>query len=530
MIIAITGLGGSGKTSVLELLKNETSLYTVHYPDMWILTSMLQKVRYLRIKKNLKHTIREVPKQQRHLSIFIKALVLWLDSWLVWLIRLCAQRRKVVICDRYAYDQMVYLNSVSRFGKKLIVWLSKIIPRVNIVVYFDLPAEVAQQRKYEWDLQYLHREVESRRTILREINTPVYMVDATASPEILCKALKELIEIHRFTDRVNQDTFLLLSALDSEIFSRYPNLFSVLKLDFHKLSQSARRNRLTYALSRLKLTKLFSDGDEMPNVNETQIREKWCQTLEYLGRLAKQHNLPMMIIKNFLETPIPRLPNDVDVCIMGRDEKRVINILQKTGKIRLLEPKKWLYSNKDFLPVDLYIGGIYESGLVIIQEQCLWEDAVRYNDLLYYPSPEIQTLLIIAHSIHETASMTLFDLLQVKHLASSKGIKWNRLFKETETCGWSYLFTRWLKLANLACKTFFGREIAPDFGTVLPKFLIFPFNLPLREITYTWWKMNLKDTPNRSIFTRVISIFGCTIKALRICRVRLMGRIPFHEN
>jgi thymidylate kinase len=529
MIIALSGLGGSGKTTVLKCLEKEMgSLQAIHYPDELILTPMAQKL-IQRMKYLTQKPSRDSSHEALHIRcssfvVLLKALFYLIDAWIVWMFKLRNKANGLVVCDRYAYDQIIYYYMSVRRHKKLILWLAQIIPPVDLIIHFDVPPEVASRRKYEWPLEYLTREVDSRHTVFKVIKVPKITIDATASSQVLCQALKELIYICQEASAIDLYTCILLALLDPEVGVRCPNLVSVLKIDLW-ITQFARRNRVAYALSRVRQDNAF-----IARYGEFSIKqcEKWQQTIAYLNKLSKQNDIPMLVIKDFLETEVPRLPSDVDICIRLQDYQRIREIFSIFGELKLVESYKIEWSGEGFLPVDFYIDGIHDSGLLMLREEFIWKGATRKGNL-FYPSPEVQIALLIQHSINETALITLFDAIHVKIL-SSGGIDWESLYEEAKACGWECLLHLWLSVLNTLYTPLLKRPLVSIPRALLfNSNLSFPFRLPIKSIIYIWWKKIFREN-SHILPVKLWAMVMITIKALRIWRVRYKGQVPFHNE
>lgn len=534
MIVSLTGLGGSGKSTVLKFLEKEIpSFKKIHYPSKLVLIPFIQmlkqKLGLTKKKLSQETSYCQEHKKQNSLFVILKAIFFLIDSWLIWLFKLKYAENNIIICDRYIYDYLVYYYSLTtyHFFKRIIIFLARTAPPVDIIIYLNALPEVAINRKYEWPIELLKQECEIRQIILKILNVPIFILDATKPPDILAKALKEAISLCKKNNAIDQNIFFLLSLFDFDIRHSWYYLFSTLKPNVDELVQSARKNYLCYALSK----KMHNDMPQFYFNFEKlaqERREKWKYTLNYIEKLANQSCFSILIIKDFLESHVPRLPSDIDLCIRFQDIGKATDSLNVLGSLELIEPHKYDWRNNEFLSVDLYMGSVYSSGLLMIQEDFLWKKATKKGGI-FYPSSEAQILLIIEHSINETTLITLFDLLQVKNLIKNK-IDLKILFDEANKHGWRHLLELWLSFIDTTYKISNKSPIILKSCTYIrkKKNLSFPLHLPLLSILH-FWNKRVFSNKNSPLPLRILRLFTNAIKALRIWRIRCLGKIPFHN-
>lgn len=520
MIVAVTGLGGSGKTTVLQRLREILPVEVVHYPDAEGILPVLRRASPWHRGRAHDHAYRDTPPRPGLLVLWVKAGLFLLDAWIVWF-RHLRHRPGIVLCDRCPYDYLVYLHSVATSGRRFLAWLARLMPRVDGVVYVDVRPEIVRDRKPEWGLEYLRRQAEAYMAVLGQAPAVVYPFDGAKSPEALARGLADLLDLISQRSRLDAATLTLLGLLDPEVRTRRASLLAVLKPPKADVIRVARRNRLAYAIAQAR-------GDGQTEFRDVSDRYgRWAQTVEWLNETCRRHSLRLMIIKSFLSSPVPRLPSDVDVIVPDTDRRRLAEILAEHGRLRQVEQQKWEWRAPDLLPVDLYVGGVHEAAMETVGEAWLWERAVS-RDALYYPSGEAEILLVIAHSTHETAVITLFDLIQVKRLSDMQSIDWAAITREAARCGWKPLLDLWLTYLNGIYMAMLHRRIAPGWPVTPPYFGGFPIRLPLTWLLLTWGKWNWEKRVQGTM--PAVGLVAHAARAARIWHVRRSGRIPFHDD
>lgn len=514
MVIALTGLGGSGKSTVTQWIHmTDPSARVLHYPDLLVLTRFLRRL----LKRDTAARYDESNFTfQNPVSVLIKALIQWIDAWVVWW-RFGrrgtgdGQSSRLIVFDRFAYDQFIYYFSITRRGHRLLSWLVRTLPRVDLLVHLSVPPAVAYERKREWSLEILEREASNRSAVLKYLRMPVYTLDGTASPNTSRQAVVELLTLLQTGPVLDAADLYLAGLLDSELHARYPSLLQVLRPNPADVYNAARRNRLLYSLS------VHAPGSGLFPAEVAAGRlAAYRQTLQRLATISVESGIPLLILKDFHRYPVPNLPSDVDISVRGEHAAALFRTISSHGPIRKVEPHKWEWSPRDGVPVDIYVGGVFDGDLLFVTEEALWEGAVQGQSGLWYPRSDIEALLVIEHAIHETGLMLLRDLLQTRMLLDRADR--TAVLREAERCGWGPLCRRWLETVD--------RFYDGSFESNIWRFPVF---LPLTSTLAVWIRKIGSDPIGAGGGGRCWRVAVLVVRALRMWRVRKQGRIPFHN-
>ena len=207
MIVAFTGLDGSGKTLQAKALVDSLAKDGIHSTYVWSRWSPLFLRPAIRLGKMLlgRKGNSEDEKYQSFLhgkrQLFRRSAVAraWqilalVDYYLQVLvkIKLRSRRGRVIACDRYVHDLLVDLGISFGYGAEGIPQLFKsrvlsLFPKPDLVFLFDLPADVAFQRKEDVTLSYLR----DRRALYLSLGelSGVDVLDGTASIQDLRKTI-----------------------------------------------------------------------------------------------------------------------------------------------------------------------------------------------------------------------------------------------------------------------------------------------------------------------------------------------------
>jgi thymidylate kinase len=186
MFITFSGLDGSGKSTLIEILKNEFEqkhrkcvILTMYfhvgvYPAVRFLRDLIYSLRARITGKKVRSELittdpdRVGLRQARHgrisgkiyrviRSSFVKRTVYFIDLAIFLIIRLYVEGigKKTLIMDRYFYDMLADVADGEKWG--FIDFFLSILPLPVVPIYVDVPPEVALGRKGEYSLPYLQK-------------------------------------------------------------------------------------------------------------------------------------------------------------------------------------------------------------------------------------------------------------------------------------------------------------------------------------------------------------------------------------
>jgi thymidylate kinase len=206
-MISVVGPDGVGKTTFIELLKQELSRTLVKDADAILVNhfrpNILPNIKKLLSGKNYDPSTEDFTNPHRAkpagvFSSFIRLTYYWLDYVLgYWLDtrRKCAQQN-VFIFDRYFYD---FIVDPRRSRINLPAWIRKaflaLTPQPDLVLFLDCDADIVFARKQELSRDEIERQLVEYRSLAMAFPQRFVRLDAQQPPEVSChQALVHIIE------------------------------------------------------------------------------------------------------------------------------------------------------------------------------------------------------------------------------------------------------------------------------------------------------------------------------------------------
>lgn len=173
-IIAIMGVDGSGKTTIIEEIRKR-----LQDPYNIEVCSIHRSKGRSEITEIAQHYAK--PAYSPFLSViklFVKAFLWILNYWSKY--RKLQQQGALILCDLYYFYSMAIDPLRYRYGGPTsLVWeIHKIVPKPQVYIFLDAPFEVLVSRKRELPDDEMHRLIKDYRELFANIPN-AYIVDAT---------------------------------------------------------------------------------------------------------------------------------------------------------------------------------------------------------------------------------------------------------------------------------------------------------------------------------------------------------------
>jgi thymidylate kinase len=187
-MVAIIGIDGSGKSTVLSALRQNFRHPFVQ--DVYILQRRSRKRAEGKLILNYEKSPRSRP----------FSIVKLLYQALSWTIRyhfgLFPRMRAgvLILCDHFSFLGTALDPRKSRYGgpHRLVSWVLRIIPRPDVYIFLDAPAEVIYGRKQEITRDEMERLILRYRKAMVKMNN-VYVVNAASSLEQVTASVSEIL-------------------------------------------------------------------------------------------------------------------------------------------------------------------------------------------------------------------------------------------------------------------------------------------------------------------------------------------------
>lgn len=198
IFLVLLGPDGSGKSTIAENLMNSEVIKKLfikksYFHSRFQFLPPLRK--YLPFSKKTQ-IVQKPENYQNRTYGALRAMVYpiyygmsyFLGHPLLWKEKACAG---LVIFDRYFYDFLIQ-REVMRCPKWIIHWISKLIPKPNIIIFLQTKPEVVYKRKQELTIE----EIERQNKLCKEFTVSfpgAVSVDASSSVEEIVDQVKKII-------------------------------------------------------------------------------------------------------------------------------------------------------------------------------------------------------------------------------------------------------------------------------------------------------------------------------------------------
>ena len=186
-IIAFLGPDGSGKTTIIKLLKKKISKKNISSKQYHLFPHFFE---------NRKTIIVKNPHSKKPRSKFLSFLkiILWLIKYKIFIIINFFLKYKIVIFDRYAHDILIDpLRYRFNLNLKLTNFILKMFPQPNLWVIMVNKPSIIWKRKKEVEYKILARQLKDYKKFAKK-----------NSNSIICKDTKDINKIIKYLSNFNE--------------------------------------------------------------------------------------------------------------------------------------------------------------------------------------------------------------------------------------------------------------------------------------------------------------------------------------
>jgi hypothetical protein len=271
-----------------------------------------------------------------------------------------------------------------------------------------------------------------------------------------------------------------------------------LKLSPDILLNTASKNRIALAfLTAIKNTSELESRYWQQSWNDywqfaQDTLEKRKASLEALPELLPGMNYSL--VKNDMKNV--DISSDIDVLFSGKDDyQKAVEILKQKGSVVVQTDRKSDGYIEGMIPVDLHLGLTFGS--------------FQYfsNDILDSASPNLSSVVVIAHAAAELTIVTLGDIAKIGTVLHDQAFQ-NELEHIARTHGW------WR-----SCKSWLLRAQHPKcYGYDIPLFL------PVTPLVLSRFGLYIQNPFRVDGLTKELFLLALSVRA------RMKGFVPFHDE
>jgi len=213
-LINIIGVDGSGKTTLAKSLATDMQKvipsirykYCQYFAKLLYPIKIAAKLSFMRQTNEFRdyrtYNLTKKGTSRRFPVLANMYAAIWLIDYtlqILFKVYLPLIFGKKFIVDRYIYDIAVNLslttNNSLLYAEKIIAIFFKFAPKPDIIIYIDLPDEVAFKRKNDiQDIEYLRERNERYKALCKKYN--FYSIDGTRTPDQVLMDVKGIIADH----------------------------------------------------------------------------------------------------------------------------------------------------------------------------------------------------------------------------------------------------------------------------------------------------------------------------------------------